>query len=86
MNAKLTLSLDKEVIEQAKAYAKEQGISVSKMVENFIKITTSRKREKEVDEIEISDFVKSLAVPGLKYRTKKQMRAERLSYLDKKYS
>ncbi len=85
MNAKLTLSLDKEIIERAKAYAKEQGTSVSKMVENFIKMTTSKTRDKEVKEIEISDFVKSLAMPGMKHRTDKQVKEEYYEYLMKKY-
>lgn len=84
MNAKLTLSLDKEVIEKAKAYAKEQGISLSKMLENYLKVVTS-KTERNKDEIEISPFVKSLAVPGLKPRTKEQMRKEYGDYLEKKY-
>jgi hypothetical protein len=30
-----TLSLDKEVIEQAKIYAKETGLSLSQIVENY---------------------------------------------------
>lgn len=84
MNAKLTLSLDKEVIEQAKAYAKEQGISLSKMLENYLKIMVSKEPE-DKKEIEISPFVKSLAVPGLKPRTKEEMRKEYGEYLEKKY-
>lgn len=84
MNAKLTLSLDKEVIEQAKAYAKERGISLSKMLENYLKVITS-KEPKDKKEIEISPFVKSLAVPGLKPRTKEEMRKEYGEYLEKKY-
>jgi len=35
MNSKLTLSLNKNVIEQAKQYAKENNTSLSKMIENF---------------------------------------------------
>ena len=35
MDAKLTLKLDKTAIETAKTYAKEHGISVSRMVEEF---------------------------------------------------
>lgn len=84
MNAKLTLSLDKEVIEQAKAYAKERGISLSKMLENYLKVITS-KEPKDKKKIEISPFVKSLAVPGLKPRTKEEMRKEYGEYLEKKY-
>jgi len=36
MNKKLTLSLDKEVIEQAKHYAKTHNISLSSLVENYL--------------------------------------------------
>ena len=40
MNTKLTLSIDKATIEKAKVYAKEQGTSVSKLVENYLKMIT----------------------------------------------
>lgn len=41
MNTKLTLSLDKEVIEQAKVYAKKHKVSLSFLIENYLlKITT----------------------------------------------
>ena len=36
MNTKLTLSLDKKIIEQAKQYAKEQHVSLSSLVENYL--------------------------------------------------
>ena len=34
--AKLTLSVDEEVIERAKAYAAERGTSVSQLVETYL--------------------------------------------------
>ena len=34
--SKLTLSVDKEVVEQARKYAKRRGTSVSKMVETYL--------------------------------------------------
>ncbi|MCI9843785.1 DUF6364 family protein [Flavobacterium pectinovorum] len=37
MNTKLTLSLEKEVIEQAKSYAKKTGRSLSELVESYFK-------------------------------------------------
>ena len=37
MNTKLTLSLEKKVIEDAKMYAKGTGRSLSEMVENYFK-------------------------------------------------
>ena len=35
MDAKLTLKLDKEAIEQAKRYAESRGLSLSRVVESF---------------------------------------------------
>ena len=54
------------------------------LLENYLKVVTS-KREKDSDKIEISPFVKSLAVPGLKPRTDKQVKEEYYEYLKKKY-
>ena len=49
MNTKLTLTIEKEVIETAKEYAKEKGQSLSEMVENYFKlITLSRREIKEI--------------------------------------
>ncbi len=48
MNTKLTLTIEKEVIEIAKKYAKERGQSLSEMVENYFKlVTVSRIKVKE---------------------------------------
>ena len=48
MNTKLTLSLEKEVIEQAKSYAKKTGRSLSELVESYFK-NLIEKTEKEDD-------------------------------------
>ena len=45
MNTKLTLTIEKEVIEIAKAYAKEKGQSLSEMVENYFKLITIERRK-----------------------------------------
>ncbi|MCP4137610.1 MAG: hypothetical protein GY754_41970 [bacterium] len=37
MESKLTLKLDKDVVEQAKLYAQQKNISLSKMVERYFK-------------------------------------------------
>lgn len=40
MDAKLTLKLDKEIIEKAKLYAQDKNTSLSKLIENMLaKIT-----------------------------------------------
>ena len=50
MNTKLTLSLNKDIIQQAKDYAKEHNISLSLLIENYLqkiiaeyKVDTSKK-------------------------------------------
>ncbi len=48
MNTKLTLSLEKEVIEMAKLYAKGTGRSLSEMVENYFKSLTSNTQKDEI--------------------------------------
>lgn len=48
MNTKLTLTIEKEVIEIAKKYAKEKGQSLSEIVENYFKfVTADRMKIKE---------------------------------------
>lgn len=43
MNRKLTLTIEKEVIEIAKEYAKEKGQSLSEMVENYFKFVAAKR-------------------------------------------
>jgi hypothetical protein len=54
VNTKLTLSLEKEVIEKAKIYAKGTGRSLSEMVENYFRnlISKSEKNNNETNDID----------------------------------
>ena len=45
MNTKLTLTLKKEIIDQAKKYASQKGKSLSEMVENYFKFISEYKPE-----------------------------------------
>ena len=45
MNTKLTLTLEKKVIEKAKKYASSQGRSLSELVENYFKFLTDPEKE-----------------------------------------
>jgi len=51
MNTKLTLTIEKEVIEVAKRYAKEKGQSLSDMVENYFKLVTNNRVEVKEDQL-----------------------------------
>ena len=71
MNTKLTLTLNKDVIEQAKKYASEKGHSLSGMVENYFKYMTEQKPEKKT--VKLSHRVKKLkgivkVKPGFDYK------------------
>ena len=57
MKKKLTLRMNQDAIERAKAYAAERGTSVSKLVEQFFDVLG---REESTEEIKISPFVESL--------------------------
>lgn len=50
MITKLTLTLQKEVIESAKKYAAEQGRSLSDLVENYFKLLTEQKPMTKAEE------------------------------------
>lgn len=58
MNTKLTLTVEQQIIEQAKKYAKKRGRSLSNIVENYLKVLT---KDKDDSEIEITPLVKSLS-------------------------
>ena len=58
MDTKLTLKLDKQIIENAKKYASNKQMSLSRIVESYLQSLTS---EKNSNDIEISPFVKSIA-------------------------
>lgn len=58
MNAKLTLTIEKEIIEIAKEYAKEKGQSLSEMVENYFKFVTVNRTQ--IKEKQLSPKVRKL--------------------------
>jgi hypothetical protein len=57
MDTKLTLKFDQAIIEKAKDYAKGQGTSLSKLIENYLLNITSPKGKDE----KITPLVKSLS-------------------------
>lgn len=47
MNAKLTLSLDAKVIASAKRLSKNKGVSLSRLIENYLRDISSAKKKTE---------------------------------------
>lgn len=58
MNTKLTLNLDKEIINEAKIYAKSHRVSLSKLIENYLNSLTQKSKEKSI--LEIRNILKML--------------------------
>ncbi|MBC5833966.1 hypothetical protein G6N05_03640 [Flavobacterium sp. F372] len=80
MNTKLTLNIDEHVIEEAKFYAKNNSVSLSKLIENYLLSLTKRNTE----ETKISLLVESLT--GVISLESADYKKEYSDYLSKKYS
>ena len=57
MNTKLTLTIEQTIIEKAKKYAHGKGLSLSNIIENYLKVIT---KEDDNESIELTPIVKSL--------------------------
>ncbi len=57
MDTKLTLKLDKEIINRAKLYAESKKISLSKLIESYLQVLTKESSSKE----NITPLVESLS-------------------------
>ena len=79
MDTKLTLKLDRLIIENAKEYASEKGISLSKIVEYYLQALTDTQGK----DIKISPLVNSLigVIPDNDLHNKKGYS----DYLSEKY-
>lgn len=51
MNTKLTLTIEKEIIERAKNYAKEKNRSLSDIIENYLKALTQEERKNSSEKL-----------------------------------
>ncbi len=73
MSTKLTLNLEKSILDKAKLYAKQKGRSLSDLIENYLESIT-----KEAEQIEPSDKLKrligSVKLPA-DFDEKKELRA-----------
>ena len=58
MDTKLTLKLNQQIIENAKRYASDRKMSLSRIIESYLQSLTS---EDNKDDFEISPFIKSIA-------------------------
>jgi len=71
MDAKVTLSFDKEVARKAKEYAASQNISLSRLVEFLLHKTTTGQYS-SLEDYPIADWVKEVSEGPGEYRTRKK--------------
>ncbi len=66
MDAKITLSFDKQIIEKAKRYAESQNISLSRLMEHLLDKITS-KQYQSLEDFPVADWVNSVAEGKVEY-------------------
>lgn len=75
MDAKITLSFDKQVIEKAKRYAESQNMSLSRLMELILdKITANQ--YPSLEDLPVSDWVGMVAEGPAEYVTKPRKRSK----------
>jgi len=84
MDTKLTLKLDKVVIDKAKDYAASHQKSLSRLIESYLKSLTDKDSPDSNSNIEISPFVQSMK-SGVKISTDFDYKKEHRDYLSGKY-
>jgi hypothetical protein len=84
MDKKLTLKLDKFVIEQAKKYASSHKRSLSRIIESYLKSLINQNPQKDNNDIELSPFVKSMST-GVNIPADLNYKDEFLKHMDEKY-
>ena len=82
MNTKLTLTLEKEVIEKAKHYAKENGRSLSNIVESYFKSLVEDNKD---DEGEAKLNSRLSKFKGVLKHTDEDLEKIKEAYLKEKY-
>jgi len=63
MNTKLTLSLEKEIIERAKSYAKKTGRSLSELVESYFENLTSKEKNEDDIHPKVKKLIGRITLP-----------------------
>ena len=73
MDAKITLSFDENVINQAKKFADKNNISLSRLMEFLLRKATTN-NYKTIDDLPVSDWVNIVSEGAVEYQTKSKTR------------
>ena len=80
MNTKLTLTIEKNVIDKAKRYAKQTGRSLSDIIEKYLEEISAEEVDSAMLSNQLKEIVGSVKLPK-NFDEKKAIR----EYLEKKY-
>lgn len=80
MTTKLTLTVEKSIIEKAKSYAKQTGRSLSELIESYLENLIQENRDKEELSPRLKKIVGSVKLPK-NFDEKKELQ----NYLEKKH-
>ncbi len=84
MDTKLTIKLDKYVIDKAKNYASSHKKSLSRLIESYLQSLVIQDNSTDNEEIQISSFVKSMS-SGIIIPADFDYKKEYSNYLIEKY-
>lgn len=79
MNTKLTLTVEKDIIERAKVYAKNSGKSLSELIENYLENLTHANNNQKVSP-RLKKLVGAVKLPK-KFDEEKELR----NYFERKH-
>ncbi|WP_026951186.1 DUF6364 family protein [Algoriphagus mannitolivorans] len=75
MDAKITLSFNKEIIDRAKDFAEKNNISLSRLTE-FLYDQMTSKNFKSLEELPVADWVTMVAEGEIEYKRASSSRTE----------
>lgn len=81
MDAKLTLSFNKDVIAAGKTLAEQTGISLSRIVEHLIERAT-RQKYASIEDMPIADWIKEISEGPVSYGSRKTSRELRQEWAE----
>jgi hypothetical protein len=86
METKLTLRMDEEIIQAAKNYAQRQGISLSKLVADYLRMISAKANSaRSKTAFKPTPILSEITGVLRKTSRRKDLREEYHDYLEKKY-
>jgi hypothetical protein len=83
MDTKVTLSFNEDIINQAKQYAADNNISLSRLIE-FLLLKVTTKSYQSLEDFPISEWVSQVAEGEAVYHTKRNRKASKSEFFESK--